>query len=230
MSPYTNHPPVTSMSRSSRHDGRTLPPTSTLARPRASLTPNRRVWIPDVTEGFLPGWIKSQTGDESSQDASAEVVVAATGEVRQLPLYSLSPMNPPQFDGVEDIADLTHLNEASVINNLRQRYGAASIYVSRPRPYSVTIADGRPIPGAVIGIILECSLTLSLFLISLNPYRSLPIYTSRIVAQYRTRRREENVPHIFAVAERAWQQIGEERESQSILITCVGRWMSDATR
>lgn len=94
-------------------------------------TNSRRVWIPDVTEGFLPGWIKSQTGDESSQDASAEVVVAATGEVRQLPLYSLSPMNPPQFDGVEDIADLTHLNEASVINNLRQRYGAANIYVSR---------------------------------------------------------------------------------------------------
>lgn len=56
-------------------------------------------------------------------------------------------------------------------------------------------------------------------MISLNPYRPLPIYTSRIIAQYRTKRREENPPHIFAIAERAWQQIGEERESQSILIT-----------
>ncbi|ORX33259.1 P-loop containing nucleoside triphosphate hydrolase protein [Kockovaella imperatae] len=53
----------------------------------------------------------------------------------------------------------------------------------------------------------------------MNPYRSLPIYTPRIVAQYRQKRREENPPHIFAVAERAWQQVGEERESQSILIT-----------
>jgi myosin heavy subunit len=44
-------------------------------------------------------------------------------------MYSLSPMNPPQFDGVDDIADLTHLNEASVINNLKTRYGAANIYV-----------------------------------------------------------------------------------------------------
>ena len=55
----------------------------------------------------------------------------------------------------------------------------------------------------------------------MNPYRPLPIYTPRIVAQYRQKRREENPPHIFAVAERAWQQVGEERESQSILITLV---------
>lgn len=40
-------------------------------------------------------------------------------------------MNPPQFDGVEDIADLTHLNEASVAHNLRLRYGAGDIYVSQ---------------------------------------------------------------------------------------------------
>ena len=90
---------------------------------------SRRVWIPDVTEGFLPGWVKSAEND-SQQDATAEVVVAATGEVRKMPLFSLSPMNPPQFDGVDDIADLTHLNEASVINNLRVRYVAGNIYVS----------------------------------------------------------------------------------------------------
>lgn len=47
-----------------------------------------------------------------------------------MPAYLLSPMNPPQFDSVEDIADLTHLNEASVVSNLRMRYGAGNIYVS----------------------------------------------------------------------------------------------------
>jgi len=98
--------------------------------PQPTPSPNsRRVWIPDVTEGFVPGWVKS-TENESQQDATAEVVVAATGEVRKMPLFSLSPMNPPQFDGVDDIADLTHLNEASVINNLKMRYVAGNIYVS----------------------------------------------------------------------------------------------------
>jgi len=41
----------------------------------------------------------------------------------------LFKMNPPKFDRVEDIADLTFLNEASVVHNLRLRYGSGSIYV-----------------------------------------------------------------------------------------------------
>jgi hypothetical protein len=35
----------------------------------------------------------------------------------------------PQFNRVEDIADLTFLNEASVVHNLRERYTAEMIYV-----------------------------------------------------------------------------------------------------
>lgn len=89
----------------------------------------RRVWVPDTVEGFLPAWVKKQ-GDDTDQESTAEVVMAASGETRTVPIYALSPMNPPQFDGVEDIADLTHLNEASVAHNLRLRYGAGDIYVS----------------------------------------------------------------------------------------------------
>jgi len=92
---------------------------------------DRRVWVPDATEGFLPGWVKSEPpAGSATADSTAEVVIAATGEMRTVPVHSLSPMNPPQFDDVEDIAELTHLNEASVVNNLRSRYGSTSIYVS----------------------------------------------------------------------------------------------------
>ena len=38
-------------------------------------------------------------------------------------------MNPPKFDRSEDMADLTHLNEASVVHNLRLRYQTNLIYV-----------------------------------------------------------------------------------------------------
>ncbi|KAL1406362.1 class II myosin [Vanrija albida] len=167
--------------------GRVTKDTAVDAAAQAEFSEKKRVWVPDTAEGFLPGWIKSEPTPGGD---TAEVVITTTGEIRVVPVDSLSPMNPPQFDGVEDIAELTHLNEASVVNDLRMRYGAGSIYT-----YS------------------------GLFLISLNPYRPLPIYTPKVVSQYRSKRREENPPHIFAIAERAWQQIGEERESQSILIT-----------
>lgn len=38
-------------------------------------------------------------------------------------------MNPPKFDKTEDMANLTFLNEASVLANLRDRYSALMIYV-----------------------------------------------------------------------------------------------------
>ncbi|KAH8104226.1 P-loop containing nucleoside triphosphate hydrolase protein [Phellopilus nigrolimitatus] len=101
----------------------------------------------------------------------------------------LSKMNPPKFDRVDDIADLTFLNEVSVVHN-RLRYGSGAIYT-----YS------------------------SLFLVAINPYQSLPLYSDVIMQQYRNKQRNENPPHIFAAAERAWVHTGEERENQSILIT-----------
>lgn len=42
----------------------------------------------------------------------------------------VQPMNPPRFDLLEDMAMMTHLNEAAVLHNLRQRYARWMIYVS----------------------------------------------------------------------------------------------------
>lgn len=39
-------------------------------------------------------------------------------------------VNPPKYEKSEDMADLTFLNEAAVLHNLRQRYYCKLIYVS----------------------------------------------------------------------------------------------------
>ena len=39
-------------------------------------------------------------------------------------------MNPPKFEKTEDMANMTYLNEASVLHNLRARYTTGLIYVS----------------------------------------------------------------------------------------------------
>ena len=40
------------------------------------------------------------------------------------------PMNPPKYDKIEDMAMMTHLNEPTVLYNLKERYAAWMIYVS----------------------------------------------------------------------------------------------------
>ncbi|KAG2128006.1 P-loop containing nucleoside triphosphate hydrolase protein [Suillus clintonianus] len=151
---------------------------------QAEFNEKKWVWVPDEKDGYLAGWVHQE------DDETAEIVMSSGGEIRRVPLYALSKMNPPKFDRVDDIADLTFLNEASVVHNLRLRYGSGAIYT-----YS------------------------GLFLVAINPYQNLPLYTDAIISQYRSKRRDENPPHIFAVAERAWVNMGEERENQSILIT-----------
>ncbi|KAF8958407.1 myosin II heavy chain [Flammula alnicola] len=154
------------------------------AAQQAEFNEKKWVWVPDIREGYLAGWVNREEED------SAEVIMAAGGEFRKVRFEELFKMNPPKFDRVEDIADLTFLNEASVVHNLRLRYGSGAIYT-----YS------------------------GLFLVAINPYQHLPLYSDTIIQQYRGKRRDENPPHVFAVAERAWVNMGEERENQSILIT-----------
>lgn len=43
----------------------------------------------------------------------------------------IQKMNPPKFSKVEDMAALTFLNEASVLQNLRERYFSSLIYVRK---------------------------------------------------------------------------------------------------
>ncbi len=43
-------------------------------------------------------------------------------------------VNPAKFDKADDMAELTHLNEASVVHNLHMRYQADLIYVSVSLP------------------------------------------------------------------------------------------------
>uniref|UniRef100_A0A8C3B8I5 Myosin motor domain-containing protein n=1 Tax=Cairina moschata TaxID=8855 RepID=A0A8C3B8I5_CAIMO len=87
-------------------------------------------------------------------------------------------MNPPKFDMIEDMAMLTHLNEASVLYNLRKRYSNWMIYT-----YS------------------------GLFCVTINPYKWLPVYKSEVVAAYKGKRRSEAPPHIFSIADNAYHDM-----------------------
>lgn len=66
--------------------------------------------------------IKSAQGDMVT-------VVSAKGNEITLKKEETQEMNPPKFTKTEDMANLTFLNEASVLNNLKERYYSMMIYV-----------------------------------------------------------------------------------------------------
>ena len=49
---------------------------------------------------------------------------------REFKKSSLQQVNPPKFEKCEDMSNLTYLNDASVLHNLKQRYYTKLIYVS----------------------------------------------------------------------------------------------------
>ncbi|ESO82007.1 hypothetical protein LOTGIDRAFT_223635, partial [Lottia gigantea] len=141
-------------------------------------------WVPDPQASFLPAEIVSSKGDEIT------VKITTNNEQRTVKKDQLQQMNPPKYEKIEDMANMTFLNEASVLHNLRSRYTSGLIYT-----YS------------------------GLFCIAINPYKRLPIYTLSVIAKYRGKRKMEMPPHLFAIADNAYQSMVQERENQSVLIT-----------
>ncbi|KAK3722942.1 class II myosin [Vermiconidia calcicola] len=148
------------------------------------LTGKRYVWLRHPEKAFVKGEVL-----EELQNGMLKVL-CDDGTLREEPAESVDKVNPGKFDKADDMAELTHLNEASVVHNLYQRYQADLIYT-----YS------------------------GLFLVTVNPYTPLPIYGRDYINMYKGRSREDTKPHIFAMADEAFRNLVDEGANQSILVT-----------
>jgi myosin heavy chain 6/7 len=84
----------------------------------------KNVFIRDAKEGFVDAIIQSEDatkGTVTCKNAKGDVVTVKKEEVEQ--------MNPPKYEKCDDMADLTYLNDATVLHNLRARYVSWYIYV-----------------------------------------------------------------------------------------------------
>ena len=80
----------------------------------------------------MEGVIDSAEGDKVSVKIEKEKRVLKKDQVQQV--------NPPKFEKCEDMSNLTYLNEASVLHNLKARYYSNLIYVST---YLLTNSGGN---------------------------------------------------------------------------------------
>ena len=86
---------------------------------------------------------------------------------------------------------LSYLNEPGVLYNLKCRYGLDAIYT-----YTASI------------------------LIAVNSFANLPhLYGAHMMEQYRGRALGELSPHVYAIADAAYQQMTRAKKSQSILVS-----------
>ncbi|KAM6913340.1 myosin-14-like [Lycodopsis pacificus] len=150
---------------------------------QADWSAKKMVWVPSEKEGFETASIKEEKGDEV-------LVQLSNGQKVMVNKDDIQKMNPPKFSKVEDMAALTFLNEASVLQNLRERYYSSLIYT-----YS------------------------GLFCVVVNPYKMLPIYSEKIIEMYKGKKRHEVPPHIYSITDNAYRNMMQDREDQSILCT-----------
>lgn len=141
-----------------------------------------------------------------NQDDSMDANTNTTNSILEIPLNTKDwetklpyLCNPSIHDYLDDLTQMTYLNEPSIIHTLRKRYFQDNIYT-----YS------------------------GLVLIAINPFKNLPIYDTQIMSSYMGHSNNELEPHLFAIAESAYRcmtrldpssSYSKQSQNQSIIIS-----------
>ena len=181
------------------------------------MEPGTKVWVhtPTSEDPWILSSITQRTPQqltlllESGDDAGTSLtrpLLTTEGESTGKKYEGVELANPPLSEAEikegsdADMISLPHLHEPAILHAVSERYFRGEIYTWT---------------GPV--------------LIAVNPFQRLPLYTSEILEAYRHEGllRSQNLldkkalgPHVYSVADRAYRQMmGEERKSQSILIS-----------
>lgn len=78
-------------------------------------------WVACPQNGYVLGEIRGAKGDQ--------ITVFANNKEQTLKKDQVLQVNPPKFEKMEDMSNLTYLNDATVLWNLKDRYYNKLIYV-----------------------------------------------------------------------------------------------------
>ena len=109
---------------------------------------------------------------------------------------------------------LSTISNDTINDNLKKRFENAEIYVSWAElglcpSVRVCADDVDTVPQTYIGHVL----------ISVNPFRMLPIYSDDILRSYRGKNRLEMPPHVYAIAESMYYNMTSYKENQCVIIS-----------
>ncbi|XP_021758722.1 myosin-2-like [Chenopodium quinoa] len=141
-----------------------------------------RVWCRLPSGQWELGLIESTLGEESC-------LQLVSGNVIKVLKTDLLPANPDILDGVDDLIQLSYLNEPAVLSNLQYRYSRDLIY-----------SKAGPV------------------LIAINPFKPVQIYGTNYITAYRQKKLADS-PHVFAMADAAYDEMMRDGVNQSIIIS-----------
>ena len=162
--------------------------------------PGSYVWIEDDEERYLPA--KVLQGYAVGQPTKVET---EDGEERKLneaqSAVTIACNEEALNSKIEDLIEISDLNEMSILHVLRIRFKQDRIYTN-----------------------------ISAILISVNPFKLLPLYTPEMLDKYRNGPRDLP-PHIFGTAYNSYNEMMTKGKDQSVVISGEsGAGKSEATK
>ena len=148
------------------------------------------VWLPHPDLSWTPATIVSNNGSYTKYRTHQQQELSIANNVTDP--TQLEIVSGPSREGrVPNLVDLDEMGEGAVIHALRTRYEADDIYTN-------------------IGSIL----------VSINPYKLLPIYSTSTIAKYPPSSSSHlSPPHVFQIASTAYHQLMTQREDQAVIIS-----------
>lgn len=119
------------------------------------------------------------------------VTLKHSGDIITVDEDDLEKANPFEQDLVEDLCNLKHLNEASVLHCIRQRFGNNLIHTKAGH-----------------------------ILIVVNPMQPLSLYSEKVVSMFRGCKTEDTPPHIYSMSQAAYRSMIATKRDQSIGMLC----------
>nr|XP_048701846.1 unconventional myosin-VI isoform X5 [Caretta caretta] len=144
------------------------------------------VWAPHPTDGFQMGNIV-----DIGPDSLTIEPLNQKGKTFLAVINQVFPAEEDSKKDVEDNCSLMYLNEATLLHNIKVRYGKDRIYT-----YVANI------------------------LIAVNPYFDIPkLYSLETIKKYQGKSLGTLPPHVYAIADKAFRDMKVLKMSQSIIVS-----------
>ncbi|XP_074496154.1 unconventional myosin-XVIIIa isoform X11 [Sebastes fasciatus] len=148
---------------------------------------SEKVWLVHKNGFSLATVVKTEEG--SLPEGKVKIKLEDDGTILEVDEDDIEKANPPSYSRSEDLASLLYLNESSVMNCLRQRYGGNLIH---------TYAGTN--------------------MVVINPLSTPSMYSEKVMHMFKGCRRDDSAPHIYSVAQSAYRNLLTTRQDQSIVL------------